>query len=288
MTEFQFPAIGTHWHIQLYKELTTKEEGEILSRIQERIKEFDTAYSRFRSDSLVTRMSQDPGVFELPSDAERMMALYYDLYTITGGLFTPLVGTMIADAGYDAEYSLVQKKALEASPRWEDSISYEHPYLTVKQPVLLDFGAAGKGYLIDIIGELLESLGIEGYCIDAGGDIRHRGLPIRVGLEDPEDTSRVIGVYSLGKGSLCGSAGNRRAWADFTHIINPVTGVSPRHIAAVWVAADATRVADALATCLFFTDASVLMEEYVFDYCILYSDRSIEKSENFSHEFFTA
>ena len=292
MTQFKFEAIGTAWKIDLYRQLDQTEEISIFSAIKNRIELFDKAYSRFRADSLVTKMSKQTGDFILPDDAEPMMSLYHDLYVRTGGLVTPLVGNLISDAGYDAQYSLQQKKELRVSPAWDDVLDYKHPTLSILKPVLLDFGAAGKGYLIDCVGQVLETAGVTEYCIDAGGDILHKNIvpnsaPVRVGLENPDNISQVIGVYTLGNGSICGSAGNRRAWGDFTHIINPKTLVSPRDILATWVIADTALLADALATCLFFVSTDALAGTYDFEYVLVRSDHSIEKSTNFSGEIFT-
>ena len=288
MVQFNFKAIGTTWRIDISEKMFEAAETELFSVIQARIDLFDKAYSRFREDSLVTKMSKESGIFELPEDAELMMSLYHDLYTLTGGLFTPMVGNILSDAGYDAGYSLHQKKELDVAPVWDEVMSYEHLSLTIKKPILLDFGAAGKGYLVDIIGELLEKKGIHEFYIDASGDILHKGQkgPIRVGLEDPENAKRVVGVCELANASICGSAGNRRAWANFTHIINPLTLSSPTDIAAVWVVAETALVADALATCLFFVPAATLTDAYSFEYLIIKSDRSIEKSPGFKGELF--
>jgi thiamine biosynthesis lipoprotein len=284
---FNFEAIGTKWYIDIYKELDEAEKSELFSKIKNRIDVFDKIYSRFRADSLVMRMSKESGDFTLPADAEPMLSLYRDLYVHTDGLVTPLIGNLISDAGYDAQYSLKQKKKLEMPPTWDEALEYKHPKLLIKKPVLLDFGAAGKGHLVDLVGKVLEKNGIKEYCIDAGGDILHKGkTPIRIGLEDPENKEKVIGVRILQNRSICGSAGNRRKWADFTHIINPKTLTSPTDIMAVWVVADTALLADALATCLFFVPASKLSDAYKFEYVIVYSDRSLEKSENFHGEIF--
>jgi thiamine biosynthesis lipoprotein len=284
---FNFEAIGTKWHIDIYNKLGETESSELLSKIKNRIDIFDKAYSRFRADSLVTKMSREAGTFTLPDDAEPLLSLYRDLYVRTDGLVTPLVGNLISDAGYDAQYSLKQKKKLEAPPAWDEAIEYKHPKLLIKKPVMLDFGAAGKGYLVDLVGKVLEENDIREYCIDAGGDILHKGaISIRIGLEDPEDTKKVVGVNILGNGSICGSAGNRRKWGDFTHIINPKTLTSPTDIMAVWVVADTALLADALTTCLFFVPASKLSNAYKFEYLIIHSDRSFEKSANFQGEIF--
>ena len=287
MAQFNFEAIGTIWQIDIYQELSEKKENDVLLSIKNRIELFDKAYSRFRSDSLVTEMSKQSGAFTLPSDAQPMFDLYHDMYMRTNGLITPLVGDLLSDAGYDAEYSLRQKKELQSPPEWDDVLEYTHPILKMKKPALLDFGAAGKGYLIDLVGQVLEANGIFAYCIDAGGDILHKNtVPIRVGLENPENPDQVIGVYTLQNESICGSAGNRRAWGEFTHIINPKTLVSPRNILALWVAADTAMLADALATCLFFVEPKTCTGVYDFEYILIRDDHSVEKSTHFSGEIF--
>jgi thiamine biosynthesis lipoprotein len=284
---FNFEAIGTKWHIDTYKKLDETEKSKLFSKIKDRIDIFDKAYSRFRTDSLVTKMSKESGVFTLPADAEAMLSLYRDLYLHTDGLVTPLVGNLISDAGYDEQYSLKQKKKLEISPAWDEVMDYQHPTLLIKKPVLLDFGAAGKGYLVDLVGKVLEENNVKEYCIDAGGDILFKGeKPVRIGLEDPDNTTKVIGVGILGNGSICGSAGNRRKWSNFTHIINPKTLASPTNIVAVWVVADTALLADGLATCLFFVPASKLSGAYKFEYLIIHSDRSFDKSKDFSGKIF--
>ncbi len=287
MSQFNFEAIGTSWQIDIYQPLSGAEKSEILFKIKNRIEIFDKTYSRFREDSLVMKMSKESGTFLLPEDAEPMLSLYYDLYLKTDGLFTPLVGDILSDAGYDAKYSLKQKKELEKPPAWDEAINYQHPSINIKVPVILDFGAGGKGYLIDLVAKVLEENNISEYCIDAGGDIFHKGkTPIRVGLENPENTKEVVGVYTLQNGSICGSAGNRRAWGSFTHIINPQTLSSPKEILAVWVSSKTALLADALATCLFFVPARILTDAYKFEYMIVRSDHSMEKSPNFSDEVF--
>jgi thiamine biosynthesis lipoprotein len=289
MTQFKFEGIGTSWQIDIYQQLSTTGESGLLSKIKNRIEIFDKTYSRFRDDSLIMKMSKQTGVFLLPADAEPMLSLYDDLYKKTNGLFTPLVGNILSDAGYDAKYSLKQKKELQIAPGWDEVFEYKYPNLNIKKPVILDFGAGGKGYLVDLAAKVLEENGVFEYCIDAGGDILHKNkTSIRVGLENPENTKEVIGVYTLQNGSICGSAGNRRAWGNFTHIINPKTLASPENILAVWVAAETALLADALATCLFFVPAKTLADAYKFEYMTVYSDRSIEKSPNFSSEVFVS
>ncbi len=288
MISFKFEAIGTAWVIDIAKELSVKEEALLLDKIKNRIDIFDKNYSRFRGDSLVMRMSKETGQFVLPDDADKMLMLYKKVYDITSGAVTPLIGQVLVDSGYDADYSLEIKKMTKPLP-WEEVLSWDNPKLTVKKPAILDFGAGGKGYLVDIVSDILESEGIESYCVDAGGDMRQRNKDskvLKIGLENPHDTTTVIGVFDLLDCSLCGSAGNRRKWEDFHHIISPETLSSPKHIESVWVKAETTMLADILTTALFFVPPQILLKHFDFDYLILKPDFSVDKSEGFDVELF--
>jgi thiamine biosynthesis lipoprotein len=272
--------------VDIAKELSSSEKALLLNKIMQRIAEFDKTYSRFREDSLVTKMSKDAGKYELPEDAEKMLSVYKKVYDITNGQVTPLIGNALSNLGYDAQYSF-QKKDVEKVLKWEEVIDWCNPVLNIKSPVLLDFGAGGKGYLVDIVSELLEGEGIDEYCVDAGGDMRQKGsVTLKVGLQHPEDISSVIGAIDIRNQSLCGSAGNRRAWADYNHIINPETLSSPKEILAVWTLADETILADILTTALVFTPPSVLQKYFKFEYLIFYSDHSVSKSDGFNAELF--
>jgi FAD:protein FMN transferase len=289
LPSFTFEAIGTHWQIDVLDDISQTDAQSLLSKIHKRIDDFDRDYSRFRTDSLITKMSLQGGAYTLPTDAEPLFDLYRDLYNLTGGAFTPLIGQVLSDAGYDAEYSLQLKKELQKPESWEKVIEYQFPELFLKKPALLDFGAAGKGYLIDLVGELLQEQGIHSFCLDAGGDILYRSeqkSPLRIGLEHPENTQQVIGVTYLTNKSICASAGNRRKWEQFHHIVNPHTLRSPEHILATWVIAETTMLADALATCLFFVPGKMLVKHYNFEYITLNAEYSVEKSAEFPAELF--
>ncbi len=289
-SQFVFDAIGTRWVIDISDELTKEHKEQLLQQIMERIVVFDKNYSRFRDDSLVAKIAETPGTYTLPDDAPEMFKVYRALYDITRGLITPLIGQVLVDAGYDAKYSLTQRRALQKPIGWDEAFSYKYPNLETWVPVLLDFGAAGKGYLVDIVGDILTKNGLKSFCIDAGGDMLYRNpenIALRVGLEHPADPKKVVGIASIVNQSLCGSAGNRRVWGDFHHIINPDTLTSPKHILAVWTVANSTIIADALTTALFFIDRETLTPHFDFESFILYADYSFQKSEGFSAEIFS-
>jgi thiamine biosynthesis lipoprotein len=282
---FAFEAIGTQWVITCYDSpISKKLQDLILSRIET----FDLSYSRFREDSLVSRMAKAAGTYPLPKDASAMLDFYYDIYTLTNGAVTPLIGQTLADAGYDAAYSFRAKSTIHSPPKWNEILSYTDNEITLNSPQLLDFGAAGKGYLVDIIAELLLASGIIAFAVDAGGDIRVINAPTiqKIGLENPADSKQIIGIARIQNQSICGSAGNRRVWANYHHIIDPFKLSSPDHIAAVWVSAPTTMLADGLTTALYFVEPKILKSSYNFEYALVLSDGSLKKSSNFPAEFF--
>jgi thiamine biosynthesis lipoprotein len=285
---WQFEAIGTHWQIDVV--IPVRNWAHLQHMITNRIEQFDQVYSRFREDSLVWSMSQRAGSYELPLDASKLMQLYTSMYQLTDGAVTPLIGQPLSEAGYDAKYRLTFQP-MHQPPAWEEVLSYVEPLLTLSRPALLDFGAAGKGYLVDIISQLIAANGVDEYRVDAGGDIYNHGLNqavITVGLENPDDATQVLGVVNLANQAICASAGNKRAWGDFHHILDPRSLKSPLHIKAVWTIADTTLVADGMATCLFFVEPARLLEQYSFYYLIVYHDNTYAYSPNFPGEIFTS
>lgn len=284
---WSFEAIGTSWWIGVYEPLSALQFKRVQTAVQARIEAFDRTYSRFRKDSLVTTIANKAGTYSLPHDSQALFTSYKKLYDLSDGAVTPLIGQVLSDAGYDADYSL-RGKPLHRPPAWEEVLRYKSCTLTTKQPVLLDFGAAGKGYLVDIIAQLLLSEGITAFCIDASGDMLCTGLgePLRIGLENPHDTSEALGIALLKNQALCGSAGNRRAWGKYHHIMDPKLLDSPRHIVAVWVVADTALLADGLTTALFFTSPKKLLESFSFAYVIVYADGSVKHSADFAGELF--
>jgi len=288
---FQFDAIGTAWDIEVFgKELAAAKAAELKATILKRIDQFDKHYSRFRNDSLVTAIAKSAGTYDLPADAQPMLKLYHELYKLTSGAVTPLIGQTLSDTGYDASYTLIPKKQISQVPSWESRLNYQPPRLTVTEPVLLDFGAAGKGYLTDLIADLLQARGYANYCINAGGDIVYHSATndkLPIGLEHPDNPDMAIGVAHIANQSLCGSSGNRRSWDTFHHIVDPKSLQSPQHIKAVWVTAESGLIADGLATALFFVPANKLKNDYTFEYAIVADDYSLEHSPHFPAEFFT-
>ncbi|MEO5950518.1 MAG: FAD:protein FMN transferase [Candidatus Saccharimonadales bacterium] len=280
---YTLTALGTNWLIETDIELTQKLKQVICTSLDD----FDSIYSRFRDESLVRQLAREVGVFEFPDSAIDIIPFYKKLYEISGGRVTPLIGRVLEQAGYDKEYSL-KPQSLEVTPDWDDVMKWQGTTVTTSRPIVLDIGAAGKGYAVDMIGKVLENNNIKNYVIDASGDIRHRGDDEQqVGFENPNNSTEVIGKVVLQNASLCASASNRRQWGDWHHIIDPTRNQPVREIVATWVIAETTMIADGLATALFFVPAKELLSNWQFQYVQMYANGTVEYSQDLKGELFT-
>jgi thiamine biosynthesis lipoprotein len=291
MIKFEFDAIGTSWEIDTPQVPTASLRQAIL----ERIERFDAAYSRFRPDSLVARIAATPdgGSFRFPDDAPALFDLYDRLHAATSGAVDPLIGRDLELLGYDPHYSLTHDPIAIARyswdrPSWKADVRRHGSVVVTKRPVVIDVGAAGKGYLVDIVAGMLRNEGMHEFVVDGSGDLIHAGSePLDVGLEHPSDPNLAIGVARLNGRALCASASNKRAWGSFHHVLDGRTGVPVHDVIATWVVADEALTADGLATALFFTPAERLAASFNFSFVRMFADGRAEISPNFDGELFT-
>jgi thiamine biosynthesis lipoprotein len=280
----RFSAIGTEWQVDTDQPLAPA----VLALVEQRVEAFDVAYSRFRADSLVTRVAQSSGSFEFPEDAPPLFDLYDSLYALTEGAVTPLVGQSLEQLGYDRDYTLARTGEASVPSRWTE-VARSGRTITVGEPTLIDVGAAGKGYLVDLVGGVLRANGVERFVIDASGDLlASPGETLRIALEHPFDPTLAIGVATITGRSLCASGSNRRVWGEgLHHILDGRTGVPTGDIISTWAIADTALEADGLATALFFTDPASLAERYHFSFVRLFANGRADVATNFPGELFT-
>ena len=298
---------------------------QIPQRVQKRIRafveEYESVFSRFRADSLVSRMAcaSAGGDFEFPTWAQPLFALYSEFYAATHGAFDACIGADLLELGYNNSVHFIpQSQASEgkngnsSSGSWSNyrralpvtwaDISQDGGSTTLhtNQPVQLDFGAAGKGYFVDFVTQIIkEELSGEtpsdcdspadcDFLVNAGGDMRacfsEENSQIKVALENPFDTTQAVGVASIASGALCASSTSRRRWkvkdASYlgkdasgfesnliaTHLINALDGIPACNLCASWAYVPSktcdfpTAYADALATALFVSQESDLQK----------------------------
>lgn len=256
--------------------------------MHQRIQEYDRAWSRFREDSTVAAIARRAGSWRLSAEAGPLLDLYRRLYVATDGAMSPLVGRALERMGYDRTYSLMPSGRAAPVPAWDDMLAWDGSTLDTVKPVTLDVGAAGKGQLVDLVGEILTSSGVSEWVVDASGDLRVSGQSIRVGLEHPTDPTKAIGIATIEDRAICASAVNRRAWGDgLHHVIDATTGLPTRRVIATWAIASTAMEADGLATALFFADPASLEQEFDFTWVLVRSDLTVAFSPGLEGEVFS-
>lgn len=288
-------------------------------RIRDFVEEYESVLSRFRADSLVSRMAraEHGGEFEFPTWAQPLFALYSEFYAAAHGAFDACIGADLLALGYNNSVRFIPQSAVSTDKNENSSSDSWSNYrralpvtwadisqggggttLCTNQPVQLDFGAAGKGYFVDLVTQIIkeefsgDSLSNSDshtdfdFLVNAGGDMRacfsEENSQIKVALENPLDTTQAVGMASIASGALCASSAARRRWkvkdtnclaADAfesnvvaTHLINALDGVPSQKLSASWTYIPAktcafpTAYADALATALFVSQENDLQK----------------------------
>lgn len=219
------------------------------------ISTYEAALSRFKDDSTVGRMrtATHGGTFDFPDWTSGLFCLYDRLFAATNGAIDPCVGEDLIRLGYDESYSFTTAPdaaehagAIHGRAVWSADVERHGTTLITHSPVALDFGACGKGYLVDLLAGMLgDGAGhpqpIQ-YVIDAGGDLLvHTDEAITIALEDPADPANAVGTVEISHGPFCASAPSRRHWSDAAghqlhHLLNAIDGLPVDDVAATWVA----------------------------------------------------
>lgn len=270
-------AIGTRWRV----DTPEPPAAEVVDAVDRLVAEFDRTYSRFRSDSLVAELAATGGPVAFPDNVVGILETYERLRSATDGAVDPLIGGSLIRLGDDADHTLSPQGPPLPAPD-PGRLHRRGTVLTLRPdpgaPAVLDIGALGKGWLVDEVTDLLVDHGITDASVDASGDLRAHGAPIRVALEHPWDPSRAIGVLTLTDGALASSATNRRRWGEgLHHVLDARTGTPVDRVTATWAVAETAAIADGLATALFHTTPETLFDAgFVFGCARVFTDGTLQ------------
>ncbi|PIS28574.1 MAG: hypothetical protein COT43_06145 [Candidatus Marinimicrobia bacterium CG08_land_8_20_14_0_20_45_22] len=129
-------------------------------------------------------------------------------------------------------------------------------------------GAVAKGYAVDRAIELLNSRGVKGAIINAGGDLRvlprMDGKRWRVGIQHPRNRGEMLDVLEICNGAITTSGDYEKFFMyqekRIHHILDPKTGLPADSCQSVTIIAPKAELADALATGMFVLGITKGME----------------------------
>ncbi len=234
-----WPALGTQCEVQ-YAATSDAQAAAFEQAAVAWVTAFETKYSRFRPDSLVSRINAAAGVAPVAIDPEmeQLLALCDRLHFMTQGVLDPTSLPLLRLWDYKAATPrLPSEAAIQATRQlvgWK-KIQRTPGHVFLPQPgMALDFGGFGKEWAVDIVSAIAREHGIAAALVDFGHDLRAVGLPPgrpawHVGLEDPQSPGTAKGSLALTLGQGVASSGDylRRVVIDgvrYGHIVDPRTG----------------------------------------------------------------
>lgn len=258
--KFHFSAMATPNEVQLYARDLEEARSQALLAIDEVLR-IERKYSRYRDDSVTSRINGQAGKSALTLDDETAALIDYaaachaqsdGLFDITSGVLRRAWNFKTARVPEAHEID-----ALLPLIGWS-KVAWERPSLFLPVAGMeLDFGGIGKEYAADRAAVTLRQAGVAHALINLGGDVRvvgarHDGSPWRVGIRHPRQPDGVLATIALAEGGLATSGDYERCFEldgeRYSHILDPRTGWPVRGLQSVSVVAPLCIVAGSCAT----------------------------------------
>jgi FAD:protein FMN transferase len=237
--------------------------------------------SSFEHDSELSRFNRHTAAapFSLSADTIGVLEAARRVSLASGGAFDVTVAPLVGAWGFGAEAeargappSAEQLAQLGSRVGWR-GLEIDPAGANVRKALTglqIDLSGIAKGHAVDRAGQALDALGLTRWMVEAGGEIRTRGLnadgePWRIAVERPDawppQVYRVVPMQGL----AIATSGDYRQWYEVQgrrvhHEIDPATRAPAGHggastLASVSVLHEECRAADAWATALFVLGA---------------------------------
>lgn len=234
----KFTAMGSPCELQLY--MNEALAATVVPATLQLIKQLEEKYSRYRSDSLTTKINSAAGSDKsMPVDEETARLLDYAevMYQQSDGLFDITSGVLRKAWNFKSQ-SLPQASQIEPLLPligWH-KIEWAAPYIYLPFAGMeLDFGGFVKEYAADAAAALCIQHGVVHGLINLGGDIHvvgphPDGTPWKVGIRHPRIPERSIANIEITQGAIATSGDYERFMVvngvRYCHLLNPFTGMS--------------------------------------------------------------
>lgn len=287
---------GTTYSI-IYQDVIAIDDSAVHGRIDQILHDFDLSLSLFIDSSLINRVNRNE--HDVPDPYfESVFRTAQKVWQISDGFFDPTVSPLINAWGFGVEAtttfsddhldSLMELVGM-------NKIDIRNGRVVKSDPrIALNFDAIAQGYSVDIVSYYLESLGVDNYLVEIGGEVRaggsKNGKPWRIGIDKPVDGNLSPGeqlqaVISLENKSLATSGNYRKYYIEdgvkYSHTINPKTGYPTRDpLLSATILCDNCIEADAVATACMAKgkdlSISFLQEHPEYEGFLIFSDDSGE------------
>jgi FAD:protein FMN transferase len=250
MPPFSLPALGTTWWVEIFDHITPSLHQEIEYAAAALLASIEERFSRFRPDSLVSRLNHARVLQTSDVDFQFLINYGQQLYQKTNGTFNILCGDPLLARGYDSNYSFTISDRPTVIGNPVTDMAYKNGTWHLANG-LLDLGGLGKGWAIDQVAKLLRDYDLNAFLVNGGGDLygtSEQSEPITIYLEHPTKNGVYLGTTTIYHQGFAASSTHKRRWVSPTgktthHIIGNTTDYDSS-----FVIADSTLTADAFAT----------------------------------------
>lgn len=229
---------------------------------QAEVLRIETKYSRYREDSIVSRINAAAGRDAVPVDPETAQLLNFaaELHRQSDGLFDITSGCLRRVWDFKAgREPLPEALQMQLALIGWQRVAWDGEAIALPERGMeIDFGGIGKEYAADRAVAVLHGLGLRHGFVNLGGDLRvlgprPDGRPWSFAVQHPRDELAVCGHIALSAGALATSGDYERFFIAedgrrCCHILDPRSGQPVRHWQAVSVVAPLCVAAGALAT----------------------------------------
>ena len=244
LRKLTFAALGTQCEVQY-----AAPGGDAQASAFERaavawVAAFEAKYSRFRPDSLVSRINAAAGTawVEVDAEMEALLKLCDSLHFMTQGVLDPTTLPLLRLWDYKAANPRIPTAPEIAAARavvgWKKVQRAPGKIFLPAAGMALDFGGFGKEYAVDIVAQIALDHGLTGALVDFGHDLRALGTPPdrpawHIGLEDPRKPGTAAGSIGVTGKGVASSGDYLRSFViggkRYGHIIDPRTGHPVAH-----------------------------------------------------------
>jgi thiamine biosynthesis lipoprotein len=256
-----FRAMGSPCELHLYAP-TAAQADAAATAIRAGIERLEQLYSRYRDDSVTTRINRSAGSsagVEVDAETAGLLDYAQQVYQLSDGLFDITSGVLRQVWDFKSGRLPAQARIDETLPRigWQ-RLRWERPRLVLPVAGMeLDFGGYVKEYAADAAADCARRNGIAHGLVELGGDIavigaHPDGSPWRVGIRNPRVPEQAIAMVDLHAGGIA-SSGDYERYMEvdgqrYGHILNPLTGWPVRGLSAVSVIAPQCLIAGSAST----------------------------------------
>lgn len=233
----EFRAMGSPCALHLYAERADALEA-LAASCRAEIDRLEAKYSRYRDDSLISRLNDSAGHgcgIDVDDETAALLDYADTAHRQSGGLFDITSGALRGAWDFRSG-RLPSREAVETllcRVGWE-RVRWERPRLVLPQPGMeIDFGGVVKEYAADRIAELCRRAGARHGLVDLGGDLSVVGphpdeRPWRIGIRDPRDARRPLTTVAVYGGGVATSGDYERCMVidgeTYGHLLDPRTG----------------------------------------------------------------